>query len=119
MRLPVGRIVELVGQEVEFRMLAGHGIGLFNGAVGCPSGRRQDYFRSIGLHDLSAFNGGRLRHDQLTAVSFGGTDHGQADTGITAGRLKKHLVARQFAAFLACLYHGQGNSVLDGSTGIF
>ena len=116
--LPVGLVVELVGEEIAVREFPGHGVGLLDGPVGAPFGRGQQDLGAIGLHDLAALNRGRLRHDQDAPVALGGADHGQADAGVAAGGLEDDLVFGQFAALLTRLDHGQGDPLLDRSTGI-
>ena len=118
MYLPVCFIVELVGKEIAVRMLASHDVSLLNGPIGALLGRGEQNFHAIGLHDLAALNTGRLGHDKLALVSFDCTDHGQANTGVTAGRFQDNLVRGQGAALFGSLDHRQSDTVLDRTSRI-
>ena len=106
MRLPVGWIVELIGEIIAFRGFTSHGIGSLNGTVGGFFCRGEDDLGTIGQHDLPPLDAGRLGHDQAAAVSPGSTDHGKANAGVSAGSLKQDGVTGQFAALLSSLNHG-------------
>ena len=78
------------------------------------------------MHDLRAesAHGGRplcagiLRHDQDHAVTAHGRDHGQGNTGITAGGFDQGIAGLNLATRLGVAQHAVGRAVLHGACGI-
>jgi len=114
----IRRTVELVGHEIEVRVLAHKMIHLFNGAVRPLVARRQQQLRPESLEDFLPLEAGRFRHRQDNAVSLDRRHHGQADAGVAAGGLDDDLGGRQDALPFGGLDEGEGWSVFYRATGV-
>src|SRR5205814_2134828 len=84
-RLPIGRVVVLVGIEVAIGVVFVNLAADANGAVAALTGIAEYGFRAVGFEDALALAAGVARQDELHLVAPVGADHGVGDPGVAAG----------------------------------
>ena len=80
---------KLMGQEPPVRVSKLFGFLIHPKAFCRP--RRQNHFGPQEAHQLATFNRKAVGHCDHQRIAFCGTDHGQANACITAGRLDNSL----------------------------
>ena len=109
--LRIGFILELPGHEPpvslgKLNALVDHAHGTFRGG-------RHDDLGAKEPHQLAPLDTERLRHRDHERISLGGTDHRQANSGISAGCLDDGLAGLQLSGFFGRLDDAQSQPVLD------
>ncbi|MNT29199.1 hypothetical protein D3C72_1649290 [compost metagenome] len=113
MDLRVGRILELLRQEVRLRVGRNQFLGLGDGTAHTFRPWGQDQFRTIGAQQLATLATHRLRHGNHQLVTTRRTYHGQPDTSITRCRLHNNRLRPDLAGLLRRINHRYGDTVLD------
>ena len=117
MRSGVGRIGELAGDEA-VGGLSRQLLGLGDGTLHALGTLGQHKLGTVGLQQVAAFHAHGLRHGEDDPVSPGGGHGGQANAGVSAGRLNDHGVRLQNALGFGIVDHGSGHSILDTASRI-
>ena len=117
-RLPVGRIVVLIGIEIAVRVLHVDLADHADGAVGAFVRVAEDRFGAVGFQDALALSAGVAGQHQFHLVAAIGADHGVRDAGIAAGGIENRPVVIQLARAFAIQHHIEGRPVLDAAAGI-
>ena len=109
----VGRVLELLRQEVALRVGGGHLLGPADGALHALGARGQDQVRAEGGQHPAPLDAHGLGHGQGQLVAARRAHEGQRDAGVAAGRLDDLDAGLEHAALLGVPDHGRADAALD------
>ena len=109
----IGRVLELLQQNVLFRIRGDDLVGLGNRAI--------HPFRTFGQHkfgtqrreQFTALDAHGLGHGERDGNAAGGSDEGERDAGVAACRFDQFLAGREHTALLGVVDHRNANAALD------
>ena len=112
----VRRVVKLAGDK-DLRIVCRHFVrdplAFRNTVADIARVMHQDDLRTVVLHQLAAFLGDRVRHDDLDRVALDRAAQRKADALVAAGRLDDNRVRLKEAAALGVLEHVERGARLD------
>ncbi len=117
-RLPVGRVVVLVGIKILVRLLRVYFAGFQNRAVRGQARVGQNQMRAVCPQQLLALIVGIGRQAQMHLIAFGRADHGIRDSRIAAGCVQNDFTRPQFARSFALQNHVSRRPVFHRTAGI-
>jgi hypothetical protein len=112
----IGLVLELAAQEPTVSASKLNRLGQHAGAH--LIGWGQHHLGAQEAHELTALDAEALRHGKHQRIALLRTDHGQANTRVTAGGLHYGLARTQPPVALGILYHANGQTVLHRPHGI-
>ncbi len=81
-------------------------------------GRSHDDLGSIGGEEVSLLLRHLVRNRANDAIPANRADHGEANPGVSRGRLDNRPTGSEKAGLLGCVDHRNGDSLFDGSAGV-
>jgi hypothetical protein len=111
--LGVGRILELLGNEILAGVFRQNRFSPADGTRHAFGGGREDHLGSQGLQQAAALDRHAFGHRHRQLVAAGGADIGQADARIAGGGLDERDAGLDLAVALGRIDHRAGDAVLD------
>ena len=114
----IGRILELLGHEVFFRIRGDHFLRFGNGAKHAAGTVGQDQISSERFEYFPALETHRFGHSQNNIIPACSAHIGECDTGVATGGLDDRHAGLQQALFLGVPDHGSPDPALDRVAGV-
>ena len=115
MRLPIGRIVVLVGIEVALWLARSQRLHRLNRAVRALQRVSKDELDVISAQNGDPLLADVLRQVKLDAIALGRADHGVGDAGVAAGAVEDDLARAQVAFRFGAADDAISGAVLDAA----
>ena len=113
----VGGVAELIRNK-GMRNLLCQFFGFGDGALHAGGAVGENQLRTVGLHQLPAFQTHGLGHDDDHAVTTGRAHGGKTDACVAGGGFNDHGFLFQESFRFRVVDHGQGHAVLGGTGGV-
>ena len=112
MDVGIGRVLELLQQQVTLRVGVVDLFGLRDSALHPQCALGQNQVRAESLEHLAALDRHRLRHGQRKPVAARRGDEGERDAGVAAGRLDQFDAGLEQTPLLGVPDHGRTDAAL-------